>query len=184
MVFSLNVCFSVSISFFSLFSLYYTSSSPIFQIQSKATNYFSLTASTFTCSTSFSPFLTFSFLKNRSNKQVVALHEDPICGFATICNLFIWMLGFFLIFFFLYLFFFLLVCTSTKHFYRPKQPEFTGTADTRPIRLVLFPVQNKGCTCTGALASTLYTGCTGRYNIELASMSIMHGIILHNCHIY
>ena len=140
MVFSLNVCFSVSISFFSLFSLYYTSSSPVFQTQSKATNYFSLTASTFTCSTSFSPFLTFSFLKNRSNKQVVALHEDSICGFATICNLFIWMLGFFLIFFFLYLFFFLLVCTGPKHFYRPKQPDFTGTTDTRPVRLVFFPV--------------------------------------------
>ena len=42
-----------------LFSLYYTSSSPVFQTQSKATNYFSLTVSAFTYSTFFSPFLTF-----------------------------------------------------------------------------------------------------------------------------
>ena len=34
----------------------------------------------------------------------------------------------FLIFFFLFFFFFLLVCTSPKHLYWPKQPDFAGAA--------------------------------------------------------
>ena len=34
----------------------------------------------------------------------------------------------FLIFFFLFFFFFLLVYTGPKHLYRPKQPDFAGTA--------------------------------------------------------
>ena len=34
----------------------------------------------------------------------------------------------FLIFFFLFFFFFLFVCTSPKHLYRSKQPDFAGTA--------------------------------------------------------
>ena len=133
MVFSLNVCFSVSISF-SHFLVSTTLRLPQFFKHRVKQQIISLSQLQPSLALPLSlPFSLFSFLKNRSNKQVVALHEDSICGFATICNLFIWMLGFFLIFFFLYLFFFLLVCTSTKHFYRPKQPDFTSTADTRPV---------------------------------------------------
>ena len=61
----------------------------------------------------------------------------------------------FLIFFFL--FFFLLVCTSSKHLYRPKQPDFAGMASTRPVRPIFFSIRNKGCTCISALARTANT---------------------------
>ena len=76
----------------------------------------------------------------------------------------------FLIFFFLFFFFFLLVCTGLKHLYRPKQPDFAGTAGTRPLRLVFFSVRNKGYTCTGALTGTIYTSHTDRYCTELTSL--------------
>ena len=109
--------------------------------QSKATNYFSLTASAFTCSTSSLPF------------------------------------SLFLIFFFLFFFFFLLVCTNPKHLYRPKQPDFAGTAGMRLVWLVFFPVRNKGYTCTGALIGTVYTGHTDRYGTKLTSLHYRPKII-------
>ena len=69
----------------------------------------------------------------------------------------------FLIFFFLFFFFFLLVCTGLKHLYWPKQLDFAGTTG-------IFPVQNKGCTCTGALASTVYTSRIGWYGTNMTSL--------------
>ena len=77
----------------------------------------------------------------------------------------------FLIFFFLFFFFFLLVCTSPKHLYQPKQPDFAGMAGMRPVRPIFFPVRNKGCTCTGALTGMVYIGHSGRYGTELTFLS-------------
>ena len=76
----------------------------------------------------------------------------------------------FLIFLFLFFFFFLLVCTSPKHLYQLKQPNFAGMAGMRPVRLIFFPVRNKGYTCTSALVGMVYTGHTGQYGTELTSL--------------
>ena len=46
-------------------------------------------------------------------------------------------------------------------------PKLAGTADTRPVRPVFFPVRNRGVECTGLLAGTVYSGRTGRYDTEL-----------------
>ena len=39
-----------------------------------------------------------------------------------------------------------------------------------PVQLVFFPIRNKGCTCIGALTSTVYTGHIGWYGTELTSL--------------
>ena len=78
----------------------------------------------------------------------------------------------FLIFFFLFFFFFLLVCTGPKHLYRPKQPDFTRTSNTRTLWPVFFLIQNKGSTCIGALASMVYTGRTNGYGTKFTSLTL------------
>ena len=54
--------------------------------------------------------------------------------------------------------------------YRPKQPDFADTASTRSVRLVFFPVRNKGVIYTSALTGTVYTGRIGRYDTKLISL--------------
>ena len=39
-----------------------------------------------------------------------------------------------------------------------------------PIRPIFFSVRNRGCTCIGALADTVYTGRTSRYSTKLTSL--------------
>ena len=39
---------------------------------------------------------------------------------------------------------------------------------THPVRSVFFPVQNRGCICTDALAGTVYTG---RYEIDFPALA-------------
>ena len=46
-------------------------------------------------------------------------------------------------------------------------PKFSGTAGTRPVRPVFFPVRNKGVKCTGLLTGTIYSG---RYGTELTTL--------------
>ena len=58
-------------------------------------------------------------------------------------------------------------CFGPVCIYWPKQPDFAGT---QPIRLVFFLVRNKEGICTGLLASTVYTGRTGRYGMKLISL--------------
>ena len=53
---------------------------------------------------------------------------------------------------------------------RPKQPDFAGMVDTCPVRLIFFPVRNRECTYTGALAVTVYTCYTSRYGTVLTSL--------------
>ena len=46
-------------------------------------------------------------------------------------------------------------------------PKFSGTAGTRPVRPVFFPVRNKGVKCTGLLIGTIYSD---RYGTELTTL--------------
>ena len=61
-------------------------------------------------------------------------------------------------------------CFSPVSLYRPKQLDFVGTADTRSVQLIFFPIRNRGCTYTDALAGMIYTGRTSRYGTRLASL--------------
>ena len=57
--------------------------------------------------------------------------------------------------------------------YRPVRPVPAGIArnwPVRPVRPVFFPVRNRGVECTGLLASTVYSGHTGRYGTELTTL--------------
>ena len=49
-------------------------------------------------------------------------------------------------------------------------PKLVGTAGTRPVRPVFFPVRNRGVECTGLLAGTVYSSRTGRYGTELITL--------------
>ena len=105
----------------------------------------------------------FPSFSNRVKQQIISLSQLR----PSLALPFSLPFSLFLNFFFLFFFFFLLVCTGLKHLYWPKQPDFAGT---RPVRLIFFPVQNKGCTCTDALTDRVYTGHTGRYGTELNSL--------------
>ena len=58
-------------------------------------------------------------------------------------------------------------CFGPISIYRPKRPDFVGTAITQPV---FFLGQKKGVICTDALASTVYTSRTGWYGTELTSL--------------
>ena len=49
-------------------------------------------------------------------------------------------------------------------------PKLAGTAGTRPVRPVFFPVRNRRVECTGLLAGTVYSGRYDRYGTVLTSM--------------
>ena len=56
----------------------------------------------------------------------------------------------------------------------PRYP-FTGqNSKIFPVRLVYFSVRNRGCTCTGALASIVYTGRYGTVSPTLSSTDCIY----------
>ena len=48
--------------------------------------------------------------------------------------------------------------------------KLAGTAGTRPVWPVFFPVRNRGVERTGLLTGTVYSGHTGRYGTELTTL--------------
>ena len=54
--------------------------------------------------------------------------------------------------------------------YRPVRLVPAGIARNWPVRLVFFPVRNRGFIRTGLLAGTIYSGRTGQYGTKLTSL--------------
>ena len=57
-----------------------------------------------------------------------------------------------------------------KILYRPVRPVSAGITRNWPVRPVYFSVRDRGVERTGLLASTVYSGRTGRYGTELTTL--------------
>ena len=103
--------------------------------------------------------------KKKKKKKKEEEEEEAVASWRHPCFVVVFFLFSFFSVFFPYKWNF--SCFGPISIYRPKRPDFIGTAVTQPV---FFPVQKKGVICTDALASTVYTSCTGRYGTELTSL--------------